>query len=81
MGIIAAHFHEAAAVFTTELHLDAAITLTENAGSRFPLSLGGNGRDGVRWHCDLLLQSSITLAVARLVLMQQAMYISDDRHV
>jgi hypothetical protein len=82
MGIIAAHFHEAATVFTAKLYLDTTITLTENAGSRFPLSLGGSGRDGTRRHCDLLtLRSSITLAVARLVIIQQATYISDARHV
>jgi hypothetical protein len=82
MRIVAAHLYEAAAVFTAKLYLDTTITLTENAGSRFPLSLGGSGRDGMRWHCDLLtLRSSITLAVARLVIVRAAIYISDARHV
>ncbi len=82
MRIVAAHLHEAAAVFPTELYLDAAIALTENASGGFPLGIGSIGWGGIGGHCDLLaLQSPITCAGAQLVIIQQATYISDARHV
>jgi hypothetical protein len=43
MRVVAAHFHQVAAVFAAELDFDAAVALAQNARRGFPVRVGDTG--------------------------------------
>src|ERR1700728_1036908 len=58
MRVVAAHFHQVAAVFAAELDFDAAVALTQNAGCRFPVR---GGRGGHNCHLIALLHEKASV--------------------